>query len=68
MASLRAWRTQRSRQDGVPAFVVAHDSMLAAIVEARPATLASLRRVKGMGPTKLERYGAEILDVVLASA
>jgi superfamily II DNA helicase RecQ len=42
--------------------------MLAAIVEARPATLASLRRVKGMGPNKLERYGAEILDVVLASA
>jgi HRDC domain len=27
-----------------------------------------LRRIKGMGPTKLERYGAEILDVVVASA
>jgi ATP-dependent DNA helicase UvrD/PcrA len=68
MGALRAWRTERARGDAVPAFVVAHDSMLAAIVEARPATLAALRRVKGMGPTKLERYGVEILDVVLASA
>jgi hypothetical protein len=40
--------------------------MLVAIVEARPTTLAALQRVKGMGPTKLERYGVEILDVVLA--
>jgi DNA helicase II / ATP-dependent DNA helicase PcrA len=68
LGALRAWRTQRARADAVPAFVVAHDSMLAAIAEARPASLAGLRRIKGMGPTKLERYGAEILDVVLASA
>ena len=68
MGALRAWRTERARADAVPAFVVAHDSMLAAIVEVRPTTLAALRRVKGMGPTKLERYGVEILDVVLASA
>ncbi len=65
--ALRAWRTERARTDAVPAFVVAHDSTLAAIAEARPASLAGLRRIKGMGPTKLERYGAEILDVILAS-
>ena len=53
--------------DAVPAYVVAHDSTLAAIAEARPASLAALRRVKGMGPAKLERYGAEILEVVIAS-
>jgi superfamily II DNA helicase RecQ len=67
MGALRTWRTERARADAVPAFVVAHDSMLAAIVEARPTTLAALRRVKGMGPMKLERYGVEILDVVQAS-
>ena len=65
VASLRAWRTQRSRQDGVPAFVVAHDSMLAAIADARPSSLAALRRVKGIGPAKLERYGSEILAVIV---
>jgi superfamily II DNA helicase RecQ len=44
--------------------VVGHDSMLRAIAEARPQSLAALRRVPGMGPLKLERYGAEILALV----
>ena len=60
-AALREWRTARAREDAIPAYVVAHDSTLAAIAEARPASLPQLRRVKGMGPTKLERYGTEIL-------
>jgi superfamily II DNA helicase RecQ len=42
--------------------VVAHDSTLRAIADAGPMTLAALRRVPGMGPVKLERYGQEILD------
>jgi DNA helicase-2/ATP-dependent DNA helicase PcrA len=58
---LRAWRTRRAKEDGMAAYIVAHDSTLRAIAEARPASLAALRRVPGMGPVKLERYGAEIL-------
>jgi DNA helicase-2/ATP-dependent DNA helicase PcrA len=64
MAALREWRGRRARDDDVPAFVVAHDTTLREIAEARPATLAALRRVKGMGPTKLERYGLEILAAI----
>jgi DNA helicase-2/ATP-dependent DNA helicase PcrA len=61
IAALRAWRTLRARTDDVPAFVIAHDATLRAIADARPTTLAALGRVKGMGPTKLDRYGPEIL-------
>jgi ATP-dependent DNA helicase RecQ len=64
MAALRAWRAGRAREDGIAAFIVAHDSTLAAIADARPATLAGLRRVKGMGPLKLDRYGEAILAVI----
>ena len=64
MADLRAWRTARARADAVPAYVVAHDALLAAIVEERPASPAALRRVKGMGPARLDRYGEEILAIV----
>jgi ATP-dependent DNA helicase UvrD/PcrA len=67
LGALRTWRSQRARTDGVPAYVVAWDTTLAAIADARPASLAGLRRVKGMGPAKLERYGDEILQVILAS-
>ncbi len=62
-AALREWRTGRARQSAMPPYVIAHDATLAAIAEARPRTLAALRRVKGMGPAKLERYGDEILEV-----
>ncbi len=67
LAALRTWRTARAREDGMPAYVVAHDQTLAAIAAARPASLAALRRVKGMGPAKLDKYGDEILDVVAAA-
>jgi DNA helicase-2/ATP-dependent DNA helicase PcrA len=62
--ALREWRTARSRADAVPAYVVAHDETLGLIAEARPRSVAELRRIKGMGPAKLEKYGAEILAVV----
>jgi DNA helicase II / ATP-dependent DNA helicase PcrA len=64
MAALRAWRTARARTDAVPAYVVFHDQTLAAIAEIRPSSAAGLRRIKGIGPAKLETYGDEILEVV----
>jgi DNA helicase II / ATP-dependent DNA helicase PcrA len=64
MAELRAWRSQRAREDAVPAYVVAHDALLVALVEDRPGSPAALRRVRGMGPAKLDRYGAEILAIL----
>lgn len=66
--ALRAWRTARAREEAMPPYVIAHDATLAAIADARPRTLAALRRVKGMGPAKLERYGDEILAAVASAA
>jgi DNA helicase-2/ATP-dependent DNA helicase PcrA len=63
-AELRAWRSVQARSGGVPAYVVAPDALLAALVEQRPATIAGLRRVKGMGPARLDRYGDEILAIL----
>jgi DNA helicase-2/ATP-dependent DNA helicase PcrA len=62
--ALRAWRTARARTDAVAAFIVFHDSTIEAIAEARPRSIAELRRVPGVGPTKLDRYGEEIIGVV----
>ena len=67
MAALREWRWRRAQDDEVAAFVIAHDATLRAIAEARPSSLSSLARVKGMGPTKLERYGAEILAAIASA-
>ena len=62
---LRSWRRERSREDGVPAYVVLHDATLRDLAAARPASLHELAAVKGFGPTKIERYGDDVLAVVL---
>ena len=60
-AALRAWRAERAKADEVPAYVVFHNATLAEIAERSPRTLAELGRVPGVGPTKLERYGDDVL-------
>lgn len=62
--ALRAWRRERMKGDGVPAYVVAADRTLREISSLVPRSLDALLSVHGMGPTKLERYGDEILAVV----
>ena len=62
--ALKRWRRERAKMDGVPAYVVFHDSTLTAIAERRPRTSLELCTVAGVGPTKLERYGAEVLALV----
>jgi DNA helicase-2/ATP-dependent DNA helicase PcrA len=68
LEALRVWRRERSQADAVPAYVVAHDTTLAEIADAAPRSLPALRRVKGMGPAKLEKYGPDILAVIERSA
>jgi DNA helicase-2/ATP-dependent DNA helicase PcrA len=58
---LRAWRLERSKSDGVPPYVVFHDSVLHQIAALRPSSLGELSQIAGVGPTKLERYGDELL-------
>ncbi len=68
LEALQLWRRERAKADGVPAYVVAHDAMLATIAAERPASLAALRRIKGMGPVKLDQYGPDILAIVTRTA
>ena len=64
VAELRLWRTERARQDGVPAYVVLHDRTLDELAVLRPRSTGELAAVRGFGPTKLERYGSELLALL----
>ena len=66
--ALREWRRERARTDGVPAYVVFHDSTLAEIALRAPRSADELARVAGVGPTKLARYGPDVVAVVAAQA
>lgn len=62
--ALRAWRKSEAEAASVPAFVVFTDATLMAIAEERPATLADLAGISGVGRAKLERYGEAVLGVL----
>ena len=61
---LSQWRTQVAQQIDKPAFTVFHDSTLASIASVQPSTLRQLALIRGVGPHKLDRYGAQVLAVV----
>ena len=65
--ALREKRRSLAAEAGVPAYVIFHDSTLREIAEARPATLAELARVNGVGQAKLERYGEAMLAAVASA-
>jgi DNA helicase-2/ATP-dependent DNA helicase PcrA len=62
--ALKEWRLRRSKADEIPAYVVFHNSTLAEIAARRPTTIAELASVPGVGATKLERYGRDVLDAL----
>jgi ATP-dependent DNA helicase RecQ len=61
---LRAWRLERARSEGVPAYVVFSNSTLRAIAAHQPTDLAALERIKGIGPAKLAQYGEAVVQLV----
>jgi len=62
--ALRAYRIDTARDDGVPPYVVASDRTLRDIALLRPTTLDELMMAHGIGDTKAERYGSDLLRVV----
>ena len=61
---LRLWRSSEARTQGVPPYVIFHDATLREIAATIPASLDELGEVKGVGASKLTRYGAGVLAVL----
>jgi ATP-dependent DNA helicase RecQ len=61
---LRTLRRTIAKEDQVPAYVVFPDRTLAEMAVHRPRTSAALAGIRGVGPTKLERYGERFLSVL----
>ena len=61
LAALKRWRLDVSRAAGRPAYMVFSDVTLMAIAEAMPANETELLGISGIGPAKVEEYGAGVL-------
>jgi ATP-dependent DNA helicase RecQ len=61
---LREWRRTTAKEQGVPAYVVLHDSSLEEISRMRPKVLAELLQITGIGERKAAAFGQPILDAL----
>jgi ATP-dependent DNA helicase RecQ len=66
--ALRALRRRLADEQQVPPYVVFHDATLRTIAATRPADMAALLAIPGIGAAKAERYGEDVLQAVSASA
>jgi len=64
---LRSWRLSKAKELQYAPYVIFHDTILRRIAAAHPVSLDDLAAIKGIGPRKLEQYGADVLSVVAAS-
>ena len=62
---LRALRKELADEQGVPAYIVFSDKVLREMAATQPSTPSELLAVSGVGPVKLERYGAEFLQEIV---
>ena len=65
--ALRAWRAEEAKAQRVPPYVIFHDSVLRDVAAVRPGSADQLGQIKGVGASKLGRYGAGVLGVVRAN-
>jgi ATP-dependent DNA helicase RecQ len=61
---LREWRRTTAKEQGMPAYVVLHDSSLDEICRLKPSSLAELMTITGIGERKADLYGKGILSAV----
>lgn len=62
--TLRRWRGTEAFREHKSAYYILSNAALIAIANTLPTNAAQLKRLKGMGPAKVAKYGEEILELV----
>ncbi len=62
--ALRAKRMELAKEQGVPPYVIFHDSVLRDMTGFKPRSLSALAELPGIGAAKLEKYGDDFLNVI----
>ncbi|MGH7154004.1 MAG: RQC domain-containing protein, partial [Acetobacteraceae bacterium] len=62
--ALRLWRADQAKRQAVPPYLIFHDMVLREIAAVRPATIEELGQIKGVGRSKLQRYGTDVLGIL----
>jgi ATP-dependent DNA helicase RecQ len=61
---LKQWRRTEAAAAGLPSFFIFSDTVLREIVLAAPGSVSALASVRGVGPEKVEKFGAKVVEIV----
>lgn len=61
---LKNWRAEKARESQLPPYIIFHNAHLVAIAKHKPSNFEDLENIKGLGKAKIEKYGAEIIEVL----
>ncbi|HHV19998.1 MAG TPA: ATP-dependent DNA helicase UvrD2 [Propionibacterium sp.] len=64
LAELKDWRRDQAREQKLPAYCIVTDATLMALAEQLPRDEAGLSTISGIGPAKLQKYGADLLEIL----
>ena len=62
--ALKTWRNETSKAEGRPAYAIARNTQLAALVKSAPKTKAALKEIDGFGEAFCEKYGEKVLSLM----
>lgn len=65
---LRDWRSKRSREEGVPPYILFTNKQLVQLIKEAPSSLAHLEKVEGIGKARVEKYGSDVLGILASHA
>jgi len=62
--ALRTWRNQHARQSGKPPYLIFNNRQATQIAQNPPTTLAALASIEGIGPSRVEAWGAQVVELL----
>jgi hypothetical protein len=62
--ALREWRSGRSKEEGIPAYLVFTNEQLTRMVIDKVDSLSALGHLSGVGPSRIEKYGKDVLRIL----
>ncbi len=63
---LKSWRAELAREQGLPHYIIFSQKAMAGLAHYLPASSSDLKKIKGIGKRTIEKYGEDILNIILA--
>jgi hypothetical protein len=64
LQEIKTWRAAKADEEDLPVYMVLPQKTLYELIEKLPVTLRKLKEINGFGKKKVEKYGAEILEII----